>query len=148
MFRPFTKSAYLGAVALASLSCLPAHATELCETRLRTQCTADCYVYMALIPDAACDEQNAFVITTAHAATAPADPALKCSRDASGYQCEAWPQGEEISYVWLSEQASTATINALNPHQYFNCGAGEVSVAVIGPSGAASIATATLPACN
>ncbi len=151
MFRSFYSVACSSLVASACLTSVPANAIELCETRLVIHCTDGCYNYMGPVIQGVdvrqCDEQN-FVITQDAFSAPPADPILQCDRTSQGYDCEAWPQGEEISYAWVSEQAGTVTINALNPHRYFSCGGGEVSVAVIGPSGAASVATATLPDCN
>jgi len=149
MFRTLYSFASSALVAAACFSSVPANAIELCETRFRTLCTNNCYTYSSPVINGTveCDKLN-FVITQDAFSAAPADPTLQCSRTTEGYSCEAWPQGEEISYDWYGDDNTAIVTDIINPFRHFSCSAGTVSVVVTGPGGGTSIASATLPACN
>lgn len=147
MFRPILMCVSAALCAVAYSGSALAGGDEWCHTRLRSLCSDECHAYMAPsnVIENECDMMS-LVITIDSLDAAPADPSLQCTRNETGYLCEAWPQGEEISYSW--SESSTVATDARNPFRQLSCGIGSVSVAVIGPSGAASTATADLPACN
>jgi hypothetical protein len=149
MFRYFYSFASTAVVAAACFSSVPANAIELCETRFRILCTDNCYVYSGPVTDGTreCDLLNSVITQDAFSA-APADPILQCARTSQGYTCEAWPQGEQISYDWYGDDNTAIVTDIINPFRHFSCDAGTVSVVVAGPGGGTSIASATLPACN
>lgn len=150
MFRSICSLASSALVAAVCLHSVPASAIELCETRFLNFCTTgDCYIYSAPVVNGTveCDKLN-FVITQDALSAAPADPSLQCDRTSQGYACEAWPQGEGISYDWYGDDNTAIATDIINPFRYFGCNAGTVSVAVTGPGGGTSIASAALPACN
>jgi hypothetical protein len=149
MFRSFHSFATSALVAAACLNSVPANAIELCETRFRTLCTDNCYVYSGPVTDGVleCDKLN-FVITQDSLSAAPADPILQCDRTSQGYACEAWPQGEQISYDWYGDDNTAIVTDIVNPFRHFSCNSGTISIVVTGPGGGTSIASTTLPACN
>lgn len=151
MFRSFYSFACSTLVAAACLTSVQANAIELCETRSVIRCTDDCYRYMGPtilgVDVRQCDEQN-FVITQDAFSAAPSDPMLQCDRTSQGYACEAWPQGEQISYDWYDDDNTAIVTDIVNPFRHFSCDAGTISVVVTGPGGGTSIASTTLPACN
>ncbi len=147
MFRPIFMIASTALIAFAYSSNAAASGDEWCHTRLRALCSEECYAYMAPsnVIENECDMKT-LVITVDAIDAPPADPSLQCTASGGGYLCEAWPQGEAISYSWSDD--STFSSDARNPFRQVSCGAGTLSVAVIGPSGASSVASAELPACN
>ena len=149
MFRSLYSFASTALVAAACLTSVPANALELCETRFRNLCTDNCYAYAGPITDGTreCDKQNVVITLDAFSAS-PADPMLQCDRTSQGYVCEAWPQGEQISYDWYGNDNTAIVTDIINPFRHFSCNAGTISVVVTGPGGGTSIASATLPACN
>jgi hypothetical protein len=149
MFRSFYSFATSALVAAACLNSVPANAIELCETRFRSLCTDNCYIYSGPVTEGVleCDKLN-LVITQDSLSAPPADPILQCDRTSQGYTCEAWPQGEQISYDWYGDDNTAIATDITNPFRYFSCTAGTVSIAVTGPGGGTSIASTTLPACN
>jgi hypothetical protein len=149
MFRSFCSFATSALVAAACLNSVPANAIELCETRFRSLCTDNCYTYSGPVTEGVleCDKLN-LVITQDSLSAPPADPILQCDRTSQGYACEAWPQGEQISYDWYGDDNTAIVTDILNPFRHFSCSAGTVSIVVTGPGGGTSIASTTLPACN
>jgi len=149
MFRSFSYFASSALVAAACLASVPANAIELCETRFRNLCTTNCYTYSGPVVDGVleCDKLN-FVITQDAFSAPPADPILQCDRTAEGYACEAWPQGEQISYDWYGDDNTAIVTDIVNPFRHFSCNAGTISIVVTGPGGGTSIASTTLQACN
>ncbi|TDR44123.1 hypothetical protein DFR29_106271 [Tahibacter aquaticus] len=151
MFRSFCSFASSAVVIAACLSSATAHADKFCETIPLNLCnTTECYTSTSQsLTDADCTD-SVYVLTTQSIGTAPANTSLQCSRASSGhgYTCEAWPQGEEISYDWFNSNNSAIATDVINPFRSFNCNAGTISVAVVGPGGGTSLASATLPSCN
>lgn len=137
-----------GTAALAGAS--SSAKADFCDWRMRTACEVDCYVFIAPVINNDCDSVNALVIDHAPADQPPPSPQLKCSRSDTGYACEAWPQSDELGYVWSSDQGTSATANSLvsDAIEDFSCSAGTVTVTVVSPAGATSSASTTLPSCE
>lgn len=148
MTRSFLMFAASGLLAMTFTGNAVADGGDWCDWRLRSStCGESCYYYVSPAgpgTEANCD-MMAMVGTQDDYFAAPAEPSLTCSRSDGGYLCQAWPQGEEISYAWYDN--SPVTANARNPYRFVGCGS-TVDFAVIGPSGAASTASATMPSCN
>ena len=123
---------------------------DFCDWRMRTACETACYVFIAPVINNDCDSVNAMVIDHAPAELPPPSPQLKCSRSDTGYACEAWPQSEDLDYVWSSGDGASAatTVLAPNPTQNFSCSGGNVTVTIVTPAGASSTASSTLPSCQ
>lgn len=151
MFRSFCSFASSVVAIAACLSSATAHADKFCETIPLNLCnTGNCYSYVSnAFTEADCTD-SVVVVTSQSIGAAPTDPRLECSRSGSGhgYTCEAWPQGEEISYDWFNSNNTAIATDVINPFRSFSCNAGTVSVAVVGPGGGTSITSATLPSCN
>jgi hypothetical protein len=144
MYRPLFSLLLLAAPALVQ-----AGPNDVCEVMLSVGCAQGCYRYVHTGPviEANCDDPKMVIIQDTVLA-APANPSLDCKVRNGAYDCEAWPQSEDISYAWIGQQPGFIATDSTNPFQTFSCAGGQVSVAVIGPGGNASVATVTLPACN
>lgn len=133
-----------------------AAAGDYCDNRLMNVCQAEtpseCYVSASPTEggdNGSCDETLIYVFTKADLNADPANPKMSCIAAGNGnYDCEAWPQGDRLSYNWYGDDNSAIVTEVITPFRRFTCGSGVVSVAIIGPGGGSSIATATIPACN
>lgn len=148
MFRPVTSFASFSLLAFAGLVSTSASATEVCDLYTTyVSCSRECYSLIAPVITAECDLTNAFDVHEADALDPPPAPLLKCSHAAGVSTCEAWPQSEELSYVWDGDN-STATALTSDPQHSYACGSGTVSVSIMTSAGATSVASAAIPACN
>ncbi len=123
---------------------------DFCDWRMRSVCEVGCYVFIAPVINNDCDSVNALVIDHAPSDVPPPAPQLKCGRSDTGYSCEAWPQSEDLGYLWSSDQGASATTSTLvaDPVENFSCSGGNVTVTIVSPAGATSSATTALPSCN
>lgn len=68
---------------------------------------------------------------------------LQCYRDFGGYDCEAWPQGEELTYGWSSTGyvRIDGPLSDTSPVRHATCSStglnrgGSIQVTVTGPNG-------------
>jgi hypothetical protein len=148
-FRPVSAIASSSVLALAGLISTAASATEVCDLYVASfnTCARDCYLYVNPVISAECDLTNS-VVTQAAISDPPPAPRLKCALDGSHFSCEAWPQSDELSYSWSDEDNVPASFPAASPQRSFACGTGAVSVSIMTSTGATSIASATIPACD
>lgn len=152
----FFRSSTVIAVAFALYGSTAANAGDFCELRLlnicQSQTPSECYESASPTSDGnngSCDESFDYVVTKADLNADPANPKMSCVASGNGnYDCEAWPQGDRLSYNWYGDDNSAIVTEVITPFRRFTCGAGVVSVAIIGPGGGSSIATATIPACH
>lgn len=143
------------AVAAVTFCSAAANADQFCDVRLQNFCStntpSECYTSVSPYDGGdggSCDESFVYIVTKSDYGSAPAHPLLKCAAVGARYECEAWPQGDGLSYNWYGDDNSAIVTEVINPFRSFSCDAGTVSVAIVGPGGGSSIATATLPACN
>jgi hypothetical protein len=154
MFRSLASCISI-AVAATTLYSGAANADNYCDWLLQNACTStaasECYYSGSPInggDGGSCDSALVMLITKSEYGSAPANPILKCALAGNRYDCEAWPQGDELTYSWYGDDNSAIVSEVISPFRSFSCNAGVVSVAIVGPGGGSSIASATLPACQ
>ncbi|HJU39659.1 MAG TPA: hypothetical protein VJ724_08810 [Tahibacter sp.] len=81
--------------------------------------------------------------------SAPVPVAMDCAPDNAGAICEAWPQGDSITYSWSSSGniVLDAASGTANPVRGFSCTSGTqgtITVTAFSPTGASETLTQTV----